>query len=209
MLATHCPICNSALLQKELKVQCASCNMPVMTEEQYSTRAEGSAKLSVTNDSDVPSAVPKAIVPSSVPSAIVPSASVLSEPSATMKIPPTPAPLASLSESIAKTRKLKELEESYLSVDNFDGYYSDNDKIGASNTLEEEKREYDLNNKKRDLVSVKLGEKMLSGWTLLAAVCPFPACYGTPLMSVKGNKQLQQIQLFLYLFGVFDYFFLK
>lgn len=149
MLATHCPICNSALLQKELKVQCASCNMPVMTEEQYSTRAEGSAKLSVTNDSDVPSAA--------LSSAVVATkaASVLSEHSTTVQMP---APPASLSESIAKTRKLKELEESYLSVDNFDGYYSDNDKIGATNTLEEEKKEYDLNNKKRDLVSVKLGE---------------------------------------------------
>ena len=152
MLATHCPICNSALLQKELKVQCASCNMPVMTEEQYSTRAEGSAKLSITNDPNVPTAV--------VPSAVLSTkeASVLSERSATAGLPPTPAPLTSLSESIAKSRKLKELEESYLSVDNFDGYYSDNDKIGATNTLEEEKKEYDLKNKKRDLVSVKLGE---------------------------------------------------
>ena len=43
--------------------------------------------------------------------------------------------------------------------DSYEGYYSDNDNIGETNTLEAEKKIYDLNNKKRDLTSAKLGER--------------------------------------------------
>jgi hypothetical protein len=32
-----------------------------------------------------------------------------------------------------------------------------------------------------------IGEKMLTGWTLLAGTCPTEGCKGTPLMSIKGK----------------------
>jgi len=49
-------------------------------------------------------------------------------------------------------------------------------------SLEELKREYDVRNKSRDLISKKLGEKMLAGWTLLGVSCEQASCSGTPLM---------------------------
>jgi len=49
-------------------------------------------------------------------------------------------------------------------------------------SLEEMKREYDSRNKAQELVSKKLGEKMLSGWTLLGVSCEQESCRGTPLM---------------------------
>ena len=41
--------------------------------------------------------------------------------------------------------------------------------------------------KKRDNVSVKLGEYMLKGWTMLGTSCPIKDCAGTPLMKSRKN----------------------
>jgi uncharacterized Zn finger protein (UPF0148 family) len=41
--------------------------------------------------------------------------------------------------------------------------------------------------KKRDMVSSKIGGKLLSGWTMLSQNCPNENCRGTPLMC-KGNN---------------------
>jgi uncharacterized Zn finger protein (UPF0148 family) len=49
-------------------------------------------------------------------------------------------------------------------------------------SLEQEKKAYDAMNKKMDQVSNKLGEKMLSGWSMLSTVCPNDSCRGTPLV---------------------------
>ena len=34
-MATHCPICNSALLRKATQTKCAFCNMPVVMESDF------------------------------------------------------------------------------------------------------------------------------------------------------------------------------
>ena len=39
-------------------------------------------------------------------------------------------------------------------------------------SLEETKKEWDRMHKRSDDVSAKLGEMMLSGWTLLGSLCP-------------------------------------
>lgn len=193
MLATHCPICNSALLQKELKVQCASCNMPVMTEEQYSARpaSDQSAKtVSIANppvsitvsqtqgtaDSVVQNS--KNILSSKTEATAAATATVIDVPNSTNKT------ASSLSESIANTRKLQETQETFLSVDNFDGYYSDNDNIGVTNTLEAEKKEYDRKNKQRDIISVKLGEEGLFRYVqaFMCVSTPLNRCYINPLI---------------------------
>ena len=148
MLATHCPLCNSALLQKDLKVQCPSCNMPVMTEEQYDARTAGS--VSPVTGNQVPEGMEVAVA----------SGSHVSLPDNSSKhayVEPVSTQL-SLAERIASSRKLQESEPSYLSVDNFEGYYSDNDHVGITNTLAEEKKMYDQNNKSRDIISGKLGK---------------------------------------------------
>lgn len=169
MLATHCPICNSALLQKELKVQCASCNMPVMTEEQYSARPTSDHVTLTANTADIQAPVTStdshslttianSVVRNNQPSKTAVAAAVITaDPTTAASVSPKNT-LLSLSDSIANTRKLQENQETFLSVDNFDGYYSDNDNIGVTNTLEMEKKEYDRNNKQRDVISVKLGE---------------------------------------------------
>ena len=40
LLATHCPICNSALLRKQNQTKCAFCNMPVLIESDYEGRTD-------------------------------------------------------------------------------------------------------------------------------------------------------------------------
>ena len=94
MLATHCPLCNSALLQKDIKVQCPSCIMPVMTEEQYDARTAGS--------------------------------------------------VSPMSENQAS-----------------ESYRSDNDHVGATNTVVKEKEIYDENNKSRNISCGKLGKQLM------------------------------------------------
>ena len=73
-----------------------------------------------------------------------------------------------------KGEKERETQETFLSVDNFDGYYSDNDNIGVTNTLEAEKKEYDRKNKQRDVISVKLGEEGLFRYVqAFMCICEF------------------------------------
>lgn len=55
-------------------------------------------------------------------------------------------------------------------------------------SFEELKKEYDLKNKNMQQVSNKLGERMLSGWTMLGIVCPSSSCRGTPLVSHEGKR---------------------
>lgn len=52
------------------------------------------------------------------------------------------------------------------------------------------KRNYDLKNKEKNIVSAKLGQKMLSGWALLAEICPVILCNGTPLVSLKNERNM-------------------
>ena len=141
--------------------------MPVMTEEQYSSRPtsdHGHVAANTANHtanligSQAITAAANSVssnVQSSIEAAVtdVPTAAISAAPKST---------LFSLSECIANTRKLQENQETFLSVDNFDGYYSDNDNIGVTNTLEQEKKEYDRNNKQRDVVSAKLGNYIFS-----------------------------------------------
>jgi uncharacterized Zn finger protein (UPF0148 family) len=54
-------------------------------------------------------------------------------------------------------------------------------------SFEELKREYDRKNQAKNIVSSKLGELMLSGWTLLAESCPNVACSGTPLVRASDK----------------------
>eukprot|EP01038_Epipyxis_sp_PR26KG_P008006 gene8006-10850_t len=58
------------------------------------------------------------------------------------------------------------------------------------NSLEDVKRDYDLKNKNRNEVSNKLGEKMLSGWTLTGQLCSQSSCEGTPLMRINKGPWL-------------------
>jgi hypothetical protein len=70
---------------------------------------------------------------------------------------------SSLATEIARSRQLQEQTQISVQIsetakiEEYDGYYSDNDKIGVGNTLEEQKKLYDLENKKRDIISAKLG----------------------------------------------------
>lgn len=73
---------------------------------------------------------------------------------------------STLANEIAKSRQLHEeqiLAQTTAQIsenseyDIYDGYYSDNQNVGVTNTLEEEKKQYDLNSKKKDIISVKLG----------------------------------------------------
>lgn len=57
-------------------------------------------------------------------------------------------------------------------------------------SFEELKKEYDIKNKRKNAVSEKLGEKMVSGWTMLANSCPKAECNGTPLMSCGGGPMV-------------------
>lgn len=64
------------------------------------------------------------------------------------------------------------------------------DDIDFPSSFEEMKKDYDQRNKKRDVVSGKLGEMMMTGWTLLGTSCPCDSCAGTPLMSRKGDPMI-------------------
>mgnify|MGYP006121960645 FL=1 len=59
-------------------------------------------------------------------------------------------------------------------------------------SLEEMKKEYDLNNKRRDEISGKLGERMLKGWTLLNASCDNESCNGTPLVGKISDSSISE-----------------
>ena len=146
--------------------------MPVMTEEQYSARPTSDHVTLTANtaaiqapvtptDSLSLTTIANSVVSNNQPSktAVAAAAVVTADHTAAASVFPKNS-LLSLSDSIANTRKLQENQnhETFLSVDNFDGYYSDNDNIGVTNTLEMEKKEYDRNNKQRDVISVKLGE---------------------------------------------------
>lgn len=54
-------------------------------------------------------------------------------------------------------------------------------------SLEGAKKEYDQQNKYREEVSNKLGEKMLSGYAMLSTICPLESCRGTPLVRLPGK----------------------
>jgi len=59
----------------------------------------------------------------------------------------------------------------------------DGDDVNEPQSMEEMKKEYDARNKARDVISKKLGDKMMVGWTLLGDSCAKPECSGTPLVS--------------------------
>lgn len=66
---------------------------------------------------------------------------------------------------------------------------SKNDSAMGFESLEEMKAEYDRKQKARESVSSKLGDRMLSGWTLLGTTCEKEACKGTPLMSQASEPK--------------------
>ena len=165
MLATHCPICNSALLQKELKVQCASCNMPVMTQEQYDSRGDNATGSNSNIDIDV----------SPLSQSIARSRKEHEE--GQRRNDQGHCALELIEEQEENEAENQDGDEYHGGIDlgrtsenndlpqtqskhEYDGYYSDNDNIGETNSLEAEKKIYDLNNKKRDLTSSKLGKKI-------------------------------------------------
>lgn len=58
-------------------------------------------------------------------------------------------------------------------------------------SYEELRRQYQEKNRKSDLISNKLGEKLLQGWTMLADSCPFDnTCGGTPLMKDPATDKI-------------------
>ena len=77
-------------------------------------------------------------------------------------------------------------------VDNELEYYEEEDDIDNDfiESFEETKKLYDEKNRNKSSVSAKLGEKMLSGWTLLADTCPQQSCEGTPLMKLGKGPML-------------------
>ena len=50
LLATHCPICNSALLRKQNQTKCAFCNMPVLMESDYEGHYESENNAATNNN---------------------------------------------------------------------------------------------------------------------------------------------------------------
>jgi uncharacterized Zn finger protein (UPF0148 family) len=118
MLMTGCPLCHTALMQKQKKICCPSCNLPVYHEHET-----------------------PAILP----------------PSAT-------------AQTVTSHQSLMKSEE----------------KEPKFQSLEEEKKKYDQQRQSnQQIVSSRIGEKLLSGWTLLAKECQ--TC-GTPLMSLNNTK---------------------
>lgn len=155
MLATHCPICYSALLAKDKLMQCASCNVPVMTQEQYDSGKENDGSCNNTVNS-------KNAVNNSAPGGG--NSVVFNTNYNTNDLYESPSiESSSLATEIARSRQLQEQTQISVQIsetakiEEYDGYYSDNDKIGVGNTLEEQKKLYDLENKKRDIISAKLG----------------------------------------------------
>ena len=55
-------------------------------------------------------------------------------------------------------------------------------------SLEEEKKAYDLQRSKSNMLSSKIGEFLLLGYTLLGDECPRAGCGRIPLMQQKGAK---------------------
>ena len=53
------------------------------------------------------------------------------------------------------------------------------------------RKEYEAKNKTLNVVSSKLGQRMLQGWTMLGTSCPKPDCRGTPLMSLNGQSLME------------------
>ena len=44
---------------------------------------------------------------------------------------------------------------------------------------------------KQNIISSKLGSRMMQGWTMLAQICPKDSCRGTPLMKLKGSEFME------------------
>jgi uncharacterized Zn finger protein (UPF0148 family) len=63
-----------------------------------------------------------------------------------------------------------------------DDYYAISGAEAPFVSLEEAKKEYDMVNKRMTVVSNKLGEKMIAGFSMLSTVCPSESCRGTPLV---------------------------
>jgi len=72
--------------------------------------------------------------------------------------------------------------------DEYDEHESPEMEAKGFTSLEEMKKEYDKKNKSRDLVSAKLGERMLSGWIMLNKACENDQCASTPLMCKSSDK---------------------
>jgi uncharacterized Zn finger protein (UPF0148 family) len=120
MLSMGCPICHTALMEKNNSKCCPRCNLPVHYEHEKPA-------------------------------------------SATAAAPPPPPTSQALSPSPLSSPK----------------------QSGQFQSLEEVKKSYDKLQVRQQLVSSRIGEKLLAGWTLLASECD--VC-GSPLMSQKGVK---------------------
>lgn len=57
-------------------------------------------------------------------------------------------------------------------------------------SLNEAKKLYDLQNKRMNDVSNKLGTKMLEGFSMLSTVCPGESCRGTPLVRLAAGPMV-------------------
>lgn len=131
MLATLCPICNSALLQKADSMRCPACNLPIVQA----------------NETNISSFTTTA-----------------------------PAGYNGVSSTINDDSE----KHAYASEEKY-----------SHQSLEEAKKEYDKSRSRQNLVSNKIGEKLLLGWTLLSAECPRPTCQGVPLMRNKATPPLE------------------
>lgn len=93
---------------------------------------------------------------------------------------------------------MKEAEAAFMAKENA------NQKIAASpskgsgdpvdkkpvRSLEEEKKAYDLSRSKVNMLSSKIGEYLLLGYTMLGDYCPRSTCNRVPLMQKKGENPL-------------------
>ena len=88
------------------------------------------------------------------------------------------APLLSPFDLNSTNNCVQETSSAAESVQNF---------LSPSGNYEDLRKQYENKNSKRDKISMKLGELMLVGWTLLAEICPDPACNSNPLMRLRDG----------------------
>jgi len=160
LLADICPICSTPLMSKNKGTRrCVSCDADVLTEAEMAAR---------------------------------PKQQIVSEPKTTV-VPLSPERSGSAEPKVQQVQgtKAKDTKKHVVFEDGWEHGWGEeeDDDVDVPTSFEELKREWDLKSKSRDATSAKLGNYMLQGWVMLAALCPFDACSGTPLMRSSDSKQ--------------------
>lgn len=166
LLATHCPICNSALLKKQKQIMCAFCNMPVVMEADYHGR-----EYDEPSDNNVLNNAERGEEGSPQPRNVGNDRSWMLRDGS--------GALHRNGDDVGYGYPASGAAEEKASIPSPERL--------APPSLEDAKKEYDRKHRRIDSISARLGEKMLAGWTLLGATCPETDCCGTPLMSIPGG----------------------